>query len=195
MEGSSDPPRPRLSGEALAKVEVMAACPQGHVVSVDRGTRRSERQRRCRGCRPLSSEITPSGAPTSYCAREGNTMCGDSASRAICRAESETLRMRGSSMHENREIPAVPAATSRKRPLGRSGKVCGHNPDMHAAGKSDIGVVAVNAGNKGGMRDEFGHGGTVNPPRNRKGEAGSPSPAAMLVALSVGLRTGGGKGR
>jgi len=33
VEGSSDPPRPR----------VMAACPQGSVASVDRGTRRSKR--------------------------------------------------------------------------------------------------------------------------------------------------------
>ena len=122
-------------------------------------------------------------------------MYDDNASHIIGPAESETLRMRGSSMHETREIPAAPVATHRKWPAGRSGKVCGHNPDMHAAGKSDIGIVPVNAGNKAGMRDEFGYGGTVNPPRNRKGEAGSPSPAAMLVASFVGLRTRGRKGR
>jgi hypothetical protein len=39
--------------------------------------------------------------------REGHTMRGDSASRAIGPAESKTLSMRGRSMHENREIPSV----------------------------------------------------------------------------------------
>ena len=122
-------------------------------------------------------------------------MRGDSASHVIGPAESETLRMRGSSMHENREIPAAPAGRPRKPTSDRSGKACGHDPDAYAAGKSDIGVVPVNAGNKAGMRDGYGYGGTVNPPRNRKGEAGSPSPTAMLVASSVRLRTRGRKGR
>jgi len=175
VEGSSDPPRPR----------VMAACPQGHVVSVDRGTRRPA----------IELRNHPFGTLTSLSGREGNTMRGVSASRAIGPAESKTLRMRGSSMHENREIPAAPAGRPRKPSSGRSGKACGLNPDAYAAGKSDIGIVPVNAGNKAGMRDEFGYGETVNPPRNRKGEAGSPSPAAMLVASSVRLRTRGRKGR
>ena len=121
-------------------------------------------------------------------------MRGDSASRDIGPAESETLRMRGNSMHENREIPAVPAGRPRKPSSGRSGKACGHNPDAYAAGKSDTSVVPVNAGNKVGMRDVDGHGGTVNPPRNRKSGAGNPPPSARSVAWSVGPRTGGRKG-
>ena len=122
-------------------------------------------------------------------------MGGANASRVIGPAESKTLCMRGRSMHENREIPAASGVAARKPSSGRSGKACGRTPDMHAVGKSDIGVVPVNAGNKAGMRDEFGYGGTVNPPRNRKGEAGSPSPTAMLAASSVRLRTRGRKGR
>ena len=72
-------------------------------------------------------------------------MGGVSASLRTDPAESETLCTRGHSMHENREIPAVPKG--RKAP-GRSGKTCGHNPDMDAAGKSDTGIVPMNASNK-----------------------------------------------
>ena len=54
---------------------------------------------------PWSSELTPSGAPTSYGGREGNRMPGDSANRDIRPAEFQTLRMRERSMHENREVP------------------------------------------------------------------------------------------
>ena len=142
----------------------------------------------------MSSEITRFGTPTSYGGREGNTMRGASASHAIGPAESETLRMRGSSMHENREIPAAPAGRPRRPPAGRSGKACGHKPDMYAAGKSDTSVVPVNAGNKAGTRDTVGYGGTVLPPRNRKSGSGNPSPGAGRAARSVGLRTGGRKG-
>ena len=121
-------------------------------------------------------------------------MRGDSASRDIGPAESETLCMRGSSMHENREIPAAPAGRPRKPSSGRSGKACGHKPDMYAAGKSDTSVVPVNAGNKAGSREAQGYGGTVTPARNRKSGAGNPPSTVGRVARSVGLRTGGRKG-
>ncbi len=117
-----------------------------------------------------------------------------SASCDIGPAESETLRMRGSSMHENREIPVAPAGRLRKPSASRSGKACGHNPDAYAAGKSDTSIVPVNAGNKAGSRDSFGYGGTVPPPRNRKSGAGNHPPGVGCVAWSVGLRTGGRKG-
>jgi len=87
-------------------------------------------------------------------------MRGDSASRDIGPAESETLCMRGHSMHENREIPAAPAGRLRKPSAGRSGKACGRNPDVHAAGKSDTSVVPVNAGNKAAGFGTAGYGGT-----------------------------------
>jgi hypothetical protein len=174
VEGSSAPPRPR----------VMAAWPQGHVVSVDRGTRRPA----------IELRNHPFGTPTSLTDREGNTIRGVNASRVIGPAESKTLCMRGSSMPENREIPSAPAGRPRKPTAGRSGKACGHNPDAHAAGKSDTSVVPRNAGNKVGMRDVDGHGGTVNPPRNRKSGAGNPPPSAPSVAWTVGPRTGGREG-
>lgn len=175
VEGSNDPPRPR----------VMAGCPRGHTASVDRGTRRPAMELRNH----------PSGAPTALSGTEGNTIRGASASRVIGPAESKTLRMRGRSMHENREIPAAPAGWHRRPSAGRSGKACGHNPDAHAVGKSDTSVVPVSAGNKarwpGGAE---GHGGTVNPPRDRKGGAGNPPPAAGSAVWPVGPRTGGREG-
>jgi hypothetical protein len=121
-------------------------------------------------------------------------MRGDSASRVIGPAESKTLSMRGSSMHENREIPAAPAGRLRRPWAGRSGKACGHNPDAHAAGKSDTSVVPVNAGNKAAGRGTAGYGGTVTPPRNRKGGAGNPPPVAWRVTRPVRPRTGGREG-
>jgi hypothetical protein len=174
VEGSSDPPRPR----------VMAAWPQGHDASVDRGTRRPA----------IELRNHPFGTPTSFSGREGNTMCGDSASRMIGPAESKTLSMRESSMHENREIPSVPASRLRMPSAGRSGKARGHNPDMYAAGKSDTSIVPRNAGNKAAGRGTVGYGGTVIPPRNRKSGAGNPPPVAGLVARSSWLRTGGREG-
>jgi len=174
VEGSSDPLRPR----------VMAVRPQVRSVSVDRGTRRPA----------IELRNHPFGTPTSLSGREGNMMSGVSASRVIGPAESKTLRMRGSSMHENREIPAVPVGRLRKPSAGRSGKACGHKPDTNATGKSDTSVVPVNAGNKSGTCGRIGYGGTVLPSRNRKSGAGNPSPVAERAARSVGPRTGGRKG-
>ena len=82
--------------------------------------------------------------------REGHTMRDDSASRDIGPAESETLGMRGRSMHENREVPAVPVGGLRKPLPGRSGKACGHKPDTNAAGKSDRPIVPRKLPNKPG---------------------------------------------
>ena len=174
VEGSSDPPRPR----------VMAVCTRGHVASVDRGTRRPA----------IELRNHHSGAPTSLTEREGDMMGSVIASCRIGPTESKTLSMRGSSMRENREIPAVPCHRLRKPWSGRSGKACGHNPDMHAAGKSDTSVVPRIAGNKVLRRVAAGYGGTVNPSRNRKSGTGNPPPVAWCVAWSDGPRTGGRKG-
>jgi len=175
VEGSNDPPRPR----------VMAVGPRGPAASVDRGTRRPA----------IELRNHPFGTPTSLSGREGNTMRGASASRAIGPAESKTLCMRGRSMHENREIPSAPAGRLRKPSAGRSEKAGGHNPDAHAGGKSDIGIVPGKAGNKVAARDAHGYGGTVNPPRNRKSGAGSPPPVAGRTSWRGGPRTGWRKGR
>jgi len=121
-------------------------------------------------------------------------MRGVSASRDIGPAESETLGMRGSSMHENREIPAAPAGRLRKPSSGRSGKACGRNPDAYAAGKSDTSILPVNAGNKAPRPGAADYGGTVNPPRNRKSGTGDPPSTVGRVAWSVEPRTGGREG-
>jgi hypothetical protein len=81
------------------------------------------------------------------------------------------------------------------RPWGRSGKARGRNPDMHAAGKSDIGVVPGNVPNKAGNGEVGGHGGTGNPPRNRKGGDGNPLPTLVGVAVPARRRRHGRKGR
>jgi len=142
---------------------------------------------------PLSSEITLDfGAPTVLIDREGHT--GRRANREWRSGptESKTLCMRGNSMHENREIPVAPSAWW---PGGRSGKACGRNPDVYAAGKSDIGVVPVNVPNNAGSGGIRGHGGTVNPLRNRKGGDGNPLPTPHGVAVPVRRRRHGRKGR
>jgi len=121
-------------------------------------------------------------------------MRGVSASRDIGPAESETLSMRGHSMHENREIPSVPAGRHRRPPAGRSGKACGHNPDADAGGKSDTSIVPMNAGNNAAVAAPAGDGGTVNPARDRKSGAGNPPPGAGPAARRLWRRTGGREG-
>jgi len=107
-------------------------------------------------------------------------------------AESETLRMRGRSVHGNREVPVAPDG---RRPSGRSGKVCDRTPDAYATGKSDIGIVPVIVPNKAGSREVGGYGGTGTPPHNRKGVDGNPPPGLVGVAAAAGLRRHGRKGR
>jgi RNA-directed DNA polymerase len=87
----------------------------------------------------------PFGVPRPYYDAEGNTVRGANASLCTDPAESETLCTCGRSMHENREIPVVPKG---RRVPGRSGKTCGRNPDVDATGKSDTGIVPMNAPNK-----------------------------------------------
>jgi hypothetical protein len=101
--------------------------------------------------------------------------------------------MRGHSMHENRETPEAPAS---RWLAGRSGKARGRNPDMDAAGESDIGVVPGNVPNHAGSGEVGGHGGTGTPLRNRKGgECGNPLPTLDGVAVPARRRRHGRKGR
>jgi hypothetical protein len=81
------------------------------------------------------------------------------------------------------------------RPWGRSGKARGRNPDMDAAGESDIGIVPGNVPNNAGSGEVGGHGGTVNPPHNRKGGDGNPPPTPDGVAVPARRRRHGRKGR
>src|SRR4051812_954735 len=55
----------------------------------------------------LSSEIEAPGMPTPYHRREGHTHGDVTRESPDDPAESKTLRMRGHSMHGNREIPSL----------------------------------------------------------------------------------------
>ena len=61
-------------------------------------------------------------------------------------AESETLRMRGNSMHGNRETLETPAPQG----AGRSGKALCRTPDMHVFRESDGLIVPEKRANKAG---------------------------------------------
>ena len=86
----------------------------------------------------LSSEITSIGVPTLWNGGEGHTK-GREIQRELPfdAAESETLSMRGRSMHGNREAREAPPRDGRG---GRSGKAV-PKPDMHAVRESDGNIV------------------------------------------------------
>ncbi len=96
---------------------------------------------------PLSSEIKSSGTPTLLSKAEGNIGRNDSRESCSSPAESKTLRMRGNSLHGNREIPSAPTADGA---MGRSEKVSSRTSDMHADGKSDGPIVPEKLPNKDG---------------------------------------------
>ena len=62
-------------------------------------------------------------------------------------AESKTLSMRGSSMRENRETPAMPSAGGG---VGRPEKAASPTSGMHVAGESDDLIVPTKRANKAG---------------------------------------------
>jgi len=92
-------------------------------------------------------------------------------------------------MHENREIPSTFGGEEIALQSDRSGKACGLNPDVYVVGKSDIGIVPVNAGNKAGGVETANYGENETPCRNRKSGIGNPSPKVELAMLHVWLRT------
>ena len=59
--------------------------------------------------------------------------------------ESETLRMRGNSLHGNRETLEAPSSTD----AGRSEKAQGHTSDMHASRESDGPIIPKKPGEQG----------------------------------------------
>jgi RNA-directed DNA polymerase len=88
-----------------------------------------------------------SRAPTSLTYTEGHAVEGANSKPTTGSAESRNWRMRGNSMHENREIPGPPPGGVG----GRVGKASGRNPTMYGPGKSDRPVVLVKSRNKIGM--------------------------------------------
>ena len=93
---------------------------------------------------PLSSEITSSGVPTLYCDGEGHTVGNASRELAADAAESETLSMRGNSVHGNRETPEPSPPNGDGE---RSEKVHGRTSDVYGSGESDGPIVPKKRGN------------------------------------------------
>ena len=87
---------------------------------------------------PLSCEIIHSGVPTLFSEAEGHTEVGATGQPISDPAQSKTLRMRGNSLHGNREVPATsPVAVDRPE------KAFGRTSGMHVAGKSDDLIVCA----------------------------------------------------
>ena len=141
---------------------------------------------------PLSSEITPVGAPTWLPGREGHAGRRARRERRSGPTESKTLACAETLCPRTGRSQRLPGGPW---PWGRSGKARGRNPDMDAAGKSDIGVVPANVPNKARSGEVGGHGGTVNPPCNRKGRDGNPLPTLDGVVVPARRRRHGRKGR
>jgi RNA-directed DNA polymerase len=88
---------------------------------------------------------------------EGNTRGGDNRELPIDLTESKTLRMRGHSMHENREVPRTPECEG---PAGRPEKGSSPTSGMYVRGKSDRPIVPMKSPNKGdsGVREASAEG-------------------------------------
>jgi len=98
---------------------------------------------------PLNCEINLFGVPTPLLDAEGDIGQDGKGKSCPDPAQSKTLRMRGNSLHGNRDTPRMPIG---KRPAGRSEKAIGRTSDMHVRGESDGSIVPENLSNKGGGR-------------------------------------------
>lgn len=94
----------------------------------------------------LSREITSTGTPTPLTEAEGNIIDGDRGESSMGSARSQTLkegaafrRMRGNSLHGNRETPEASAGTDGA--ADRSEKATRRASGMHVSGESDGRVV------------------------------------------------------
>jgi hypothetical protein len=100
---------------------------------------------------PSSSEITSPGVPTLYGEGEGHIRDGVIREPSRDATESETLGMRGNSLHGNRETPKASAAPNTPAVDGvaeRSEKAYGRTSDVHAFGESDGSIVPQKQANK-----------------------------------------------
>src|SRR5215469_12888732 len=89
---------------------------------------------------PSSCEIIQSGVPTPLSEAEGHTGIDATGKPNSDPAQSKTLRMRGNSLHGNREIPTLPVADGA---TGRPEKATSRTSGMHGAGKSDGCIVCA----------------------------------------------------
>ena len=140
----------------------------------------------------LSSEITTLGTRTGLPVRERHAGRRVKRERRSGPTESKTLACAETLCSRTGRSQQLPCGRWAR---GRSGKARGRNPDMHAAGKSDIGVVPENVPNKADRGEVGGHGGTGHPPRNRKGGDGNPPPKLAGIVRFTRRRRHGRKGR
>src|SRR5262249_30065833 len=96
---------------------------------------------------PLSCEIRQPGVPTPLSEAEGHAGIGATGKPISDPAQSKTLRMRGHSLHGNREIPTPPAADGA---TGRPEKATSRTSGRHGAGKSDGRIVPQKPPNEDG---------------------------------------------
>ena len=100
---------------------------------------------------PSSSEITSPGVPTLYGEGEGHIRHGVICEPSGNATESETLGMRGNSLHGNRETPKASVASNAYPADGgaeRPEKAHGHTSGVHASGESDGSIVPQKQANK-----------------------------------------------
>ncbi|CAN5290055.1 group II intron reverse transcriptase/maturase [soil metagenome] len=95
---------------------------------------------------PSNCEIRSSGVPTPLCEAEGHTEVGVMGEPSSDPAQSQTLSMRGNSLHGNREIPGLSLVDGSG---DRSEKGSHPKSDMHDLGKSDDGIVPKKLPNNG----------------------------------------------
>ena len=102
---------------------------------------------------PSSSEITLTGVPTLCDEGEGHTKGDAPRESSFDATESQTLRMRGNSLHGNRETPETSASPNARKAGGgteRPEKASGRTSGMHAFGESDGSIVPAKRANKAG---------------------------------------------
>lgn len=95
---------------------------------------------------PSNCEIMSSGVPTPLSDAEGHTEGGAIGEPSSDPAQSKTLRMRGNSLHGNREVPGLSLVDGSG---DRSGKGSHPKPGMHDPGKSEEGIVPEKLPNNG----------------------------------------------
>ena len=130
---------------------------------------------------PSSCEIRSFGVPTLLSEAEGHTVGGVIGEPPSDPAQSETLSMRGNSLHGNREVPVSSLVDGS---MDRSGKGNPLTPDMHDTGKSDGGVVPEKSPNKGTRPAEAMEG---RPPTKGNSVLMATPPTQSGIGVSPGL--------
>ena len=123
---------------------------------------------------PLSCEIRQSGVPTLFSEAEGHTEVGATGKPISDPAQSKTLRMRGNSLHGNREIPtsSIPLGGSPgegRKPYAQEarGWEVGRSHSTWEAGeqRQEAGGVRGGKGIGQGERAAWGHAPDTEPDR------------------------------